>query len=54
MLVITDLFTCYAKAVVTPNQTARNTVLGFWNHCIVNYGFPDCLLMDQGQNLKAA
>ena len=47
-----DHFICYAKAVVTPNQTARTTALAFWNHLIVDYGFPDCLLMDQGQDFE--
>ena len=52
VLVITDHFTCYDKAVVTPNQTAKTTRLAFWNHFIVDYGFPDQLYTDQGQNFE--
>ena len=53
MLVMTDHFRHHAKAAVTPNQTARTTALAFWKHFIVDYGFPDCLLMDQGWNFKS-
>ena len=52
-LVTIDHFTHYAKAVVTPNQTSRTTVLAFWKHFIVDYGFPDHLLMDQGHNFES-
>ena len=50
ILVITDHFTQYTKAVVTPNQSAKATVTAFQNQFIANYGFPEKLLTDQGCN----
>ena len=53
ILVITDHFTQYAKAVVTPNQSAKATMAAFWNEFIANYGFPERLLTDQGCNFES-
>ena len=52
VLLITDHFIQYAKAVVTSNQSTRVTVTAFWNECIANYGFLEKLLMDQGCNFN--
>ena len=51
-LVITDHFTWYVKAIVTPNQSTRATVTTFQNEFIANYGFPEKFLMDQGHNFE--
>ena len=48
ILVITNHFTRYAKAVVTSTQTTKVTAIAFWNEFITNYGFPKKLLTDQG------
>ena len=46
ILVITDHFTWYAKAVVTPNQSTKATVTAFWNEFIANCGSPkNCWLI---------
>ena len=44
ILVITDHFMQYAKAVVTCNQSAKVMVTAFWKEFITNYGFPEKLL----------
>ena len=53
VLVITDHFTQYAKAIVTPNQSAKAMATAFWNEFIMNYSFPEKLLMDQGCNFES-
>ena len=54
VLVITAHFKCYAKSMVTPNQTAKTTALAFWSHFIVDYVFPDDLLTDWGWNFESS
>ena len=49
ILVITDHFTQYAKAVITPTQTEKATVIAFLKF-ITNCSFPKKLLTDQDQN----
>ena len=53
ILVITDHFTWYAKAIVTPNQSPKMRATAFWNEFITFYGFPEKLLMDQGCNFES-
>ena len=53
VLVITDHFMQYAKAIVTPNQSAKMTVTTFLNEFFTNYSFPEKLLMDQGCNFES-
>ena len=53
VLVITDHFTWYAEAIVTPNQSTRAVAIAFWNEFIANYGFPEKLLMDQGHKFES-
>ena len=50
ILVITDHFIWYAKAVLTSTQTAKAMAIAFWNEFITNYGFPEKPLTDQGYN----
>ena len=45
ILVITDHFMQYAKAVVTSNQSAKVMVTAFRKEFITNYGFHEKLLM---------
>ena len=53
VLVITDHFMQYAKAIVTPNQSPKAMAIAFWKEFITNYIFPEKLLMDQGHNFKS-
>ena len=48
VLVITDHFTRYAQAYVTRTQTAQTTTKTLWDKCIVHYGLPKKILMDEG------
>ena len=40
VLVVTDHYTRYAQAYVTPNQNAKTTAKTLFENFIVNYGFP--------------
>lgn len=53
ILVITDLFTKYAWAIPTADQTAITTARALWNHVIQPFGCPETLHSDQGPNFKS-
>ena len=53
LLLITSHFTWYAKAVVTPNQSAKATVAAFWNKFKANYSIPEKLLTNQGCHFES-
>lgn len=44
ILVMTDMFTRYAWAVPTRDQTAKTTVCAIWPHIIQTFGCPVCCL----------
>ncbi|XP_060586006.1 uncharacterized protein LOC132741766 [Ruditapes philippinarum] len=50
VLVITDHFTRYAKAIPCRNQKATTTARALYEHFIVHYSFPEQLHSDQGRN----
>ena len=52
ILVVTDHFTRYAKAYVTTNQMAHTVAHVFINEYVVNYGWPEKILTDQGQGFR--
>ena len=53
ILVVTDSFTKYSWAFPTRNQKA-NTVAGIlWEKVVANYGFPQRLHSDQGQDFES-
>ena len=53
ILVITDHFSRYAKAIPTRNQTAKTTARVLFDNFIVHYGFPARIHSDQGQNFES-
>ena len=53
VLVITDHFTRYAQAHVTPSQKAHVVAKTLWEHFFVHYGFPEKILSDQGRNFES-
>ena len=52
VLVVTDHFTQYAQAFVTPKQTAAVTVKTLWENYLVHYGWPASILTDQGRSFE--
>ena len=54
ILIVTDHFTRYAQANVTPNQKANTVAKTLWNKFFVHYGFPEKILSDQGRNFETS
>ena len=53
ILVVTDHFTRFSQAFVTPNQTAVVTAKTLWEHYFVYYGIPEKILNDQDRNFES-
>ena len=53
ILVVTDHFTQYAQAFVTPSQTAPVVPQTLWDKFFMDYGLPEKILSDQGHNFKS-
>ena len=52
ILVVTDHFTRYAQAYVTPKQTAIVVARTLWENFLVHYGWPEKILTDQGKSFE--
>jgi len=52
ILVITDVFTKYAWAIPTKNQSAITTAKAMFDHFLAHYGFPLRIHSDQGRNFE--
>ena len=52
ILVITDHFTRYAQAYVTPKQTAVVVANALWENFSVHYRWPEKILTDQGKSFE--
>ena len=52
ILVITDHFTKYAQAYITPKQTAVVVACTLWENFLVHYGWPEKILTDQGKSFE--
>uniref|UniRef100_A0AAQ4QHY2 Integrase catalytic domain-containing protein n=1 Tax=Gasterosteus aculeatus aculeatus TaxID=481459 RepID=A0AAQ4QHY2_GASAC len=53
ILVMTDMFTRYAWAVLTRDQTAKTTVRAIWSHVIQTFGCPGSFHSDMGPNFES-
>ncbi len=53
ILVITDHFIKYAVALPTKDQKATTVAKSLWEHYFVHYGFPGCILSDQGRDFES-
>uniref|UniRef100_A0A3B3DC26 Integrase catalytic domain-containing protein n=1 Tax=Oryzias melastigma TaxID=30732 RepID=A0A3B3DC26_ORYME len=53
ILVATDLFTYFAWAIPTRDQTAQTTVKALWSHIIQPFGCPARFHSDQGPNFES-
>ena len=54
VLVLTDHFTRYSQAYITPNQTAPVVAKTLWENFLVHYGWPTKILTDQGKSFENA
>ena len=52
ILVITNHFTKYAQAYITPKQTAIVVACTLWENFLVHYGLPEKILTDQGKSFE--
>ena len=52
IMVITDHFTRYAQAYITPKQTAPVIAKTLWDQFLVHYGWPTKILTDQGKSFE--
>ena len=50
---MTDHFTRYTQAYITPNQKASTIAKTLWDKFFVHYGLPEEVLSDQGRNFKS-
>ena len=53
ILVVTNHFTKYSQAHVTPSQTAQVVARTLWENFFMHYGMPEKLLNDQGRNFES-
>ena len=51
-MVVTDHFTKYAQAYITPKQTAIVVAHTLWENFLVHYGWPEKILTDQGKSFE--
>ena len=52
ILIVTDHFTKYVQAYVTPKQTAVMVARTLWENFLVHYGWPEKILTDQGKSFE--
>ena len=52
ILIVTDHFTKYAQAYITPKQTAVVVAQTLWKNFLVHYGWPEKILTDQGKSFE--
>ena len=52
VLIVTEHFTKYAQAYVTPKQTAVMVARTLWENFLVHYGWPEKILTDQGKSFE--
>lgn len=50
---MTDMFSKFALAFPTPDQTAPTTAQALWTHVIQPFGSPEVLHSDQGPNFES-
>ena len=53
VLIITDHYTKFARAIPTKNQTARTTAEALYNDFIVHFGIHNRIHSDQGANFES-
>ena len=51
-MIVTDHFTRYAQAYITPKQMAPIVAKMLWDQFLVHYGWPTKILTDQGKSFE--
>ena len=52
VLIVTDHFTKYVQAYVSPEQTAVIVAKTLWENFLVHYGWPEKILTAQGKSFE--
>ena len=52
VMIVTDHFTRYAQAYITPKQTAPIVAKTLWDQFLVHYRWPTKILTDQGKSFE--
>ena len=52
ILIVTDHFTKYAQAYITPKQTTIVVARTLWENLLVHYGWPEMILTDKGKSFE--
>ena len=52
ILIVTDHFTKYAQAYITPKQRAVVVARTLWENFLLHYGWPEKVLADQGKSFE--
>ena len=52
ILIVTDHFTIYAQAYITPKQTVIVVAWTLWENFLVHYGWPEKILTHQGKSFE--
>ena len=53
ILIVTDHFTRFAQAFITPNETAPVVAKTLWDQYFMKYGIPEKIISDQGRNFES-
>ena len=53
ILIVTDHFTRFAQAFITPNETVPVVTRTLWDQYFMKYGIPEKIISDQGRNFES-
>ena len=53
ILIVTDHFTRFTQAFITPNETAPVVARMLWDQYFMKYGIPEKIISDQGRNFES-
>ena len=53
ILIVTDHFTRFAQAFISPNETAPVVAKTLWDQYFMKYGIPEKIISDQGRNFES-
>ena len=53
ILIVTDHFTRFAQAFITPNETTPVVARTLWDQYFMKYGIPEKIISDRGRNFES-